>query len=119
MVRAGGLDKAQADMLRIKRDPRVPMMEVYDMYQGKLQPSQVLEAAAAGDPSPQALHQRLFYAHLYLGLYYDALKQDRKALEHVEKAVERKINHYMWDVARVHADLLRDRLKKVPSAASE
>lgn len=112
MARAEGLDKAQADMLRIKRDPRVPMMEVYDMYKGELKPEDVLSAAKAGDPSPAALNQQLFYAHLYLGLYYDALKQDRRALEHVEKSVEHKIGHYMWDVARVHRDLLKKRLQE-------
>src|SRR5262245_49143038 len=31
-----GLEKARDDLLRIRRDRRVPMMEVYDLYAGKL-----------------------------------------------------------------------------------
>jgi len=31
----------------------------------------------------------------------------KKALEHMEEAVEHRIGHYMWDVARVHRDMLK------------
>jgi hypothetical protein len=29
-----------------------------------------------------------------------------RAKKHLDEAVRHKIGHYMWDVARVHADLL-------------
>ena len=107
MARRLGVEKARGDILRIRRDRRVPMMEVYDLYAGKLKPEDVLKAAAAGDPNPVVLNNRLFYAHLYLGLYYDAAGDKKGAAEHIDKAVEHKIGHYMWDVAKVHADVLK------------
>jgi lipoprotein NlpI len=102
-----GVEKARAAMLKIGKDRRVPMTEVYDLFRGRLKPADVLTAAEAGKPSPAQLNQRLFYAHLYLGLYYESLKEDKKALEHLTAATEHRIGHYMWDVARVHRDLLR------------
>ena len=55
----------------------------------------------------------LFYAHLYVGIYYDLLNDKKKAFEHVNKAtVDHRIGHYMWDVARIHRDLLAKELEK-------
>ena len=59
------------------------------------------------DPSPDELNRRLFYAELYIGLHYDAAGEEKEAKEHIEAAVEHKINHYMWDVAQVHAKVRR------------
>jgi lipoprotein NlpI len=109
---AKGVEKARDDLLKIRRDRRVPMMEVYDLYAGKLKPDDVLAAAKAGDPRPAVLNNQLFYAHLYLGLYYDAAGDAKLAAEHMEQAVKHKIGHYMWDVARVHAEVLLKRTEK-------
>src|SRR5690606_32471165 len=72
MARNEGVAKARELLLRIKQDPRVPMMQIYALYKGELKPEDVLAAARAGDPSSRELNTRLFYAHLYLGLYYEA-----------------------------------------------
>ena len=101
------LNAEQQKLRNIRRDPRVPMMEVYDLYAGKLKPDDVLAAAKAGDPSPEVLNNQLFYAHLYLGLYYDAAGEAKLAGEHMDEAVKHKIGHYMWDVAKVHAEVLK------------
>jgi lipoprotein NlpI len=106
MARKQGAPAARGDLLKIKRDLRVPMMEVYDLYQGKLQPDDVLQAAKAGEPDAADLNQRLFYAHLYLGLYYEVTGDAAKAKEHLELATRHKIGHYMWNVADVHAKRL-------------
>ena len=71
-------------------------------------PAEVLTAANAGSPSPQALNARLFYAHLYLGLHYDAAGDTPRASEHMQAAVGHKIGHYMWNVADVHARMLAE-----------
>ena len=47
-----------------------------------------------------------FYAHLYLGLYYEVTGDAAKAKEHLELATRHKIGHYMWNVADVHAKRL-------------
>jgi len=84
------------------------MMQVYDLYRGRATPDVVLTAARAGEPSDAELNQRLFYAHLYLGLYYEATGDNDRAKTHIlEAADNHKIGHYMWDVARVHAERLR------------
>ncbi len=106
MARASGVEQARGDMLKIKRDPRVPMMEVYALYSGDAEPDDVLTAARAGSPSPAELNARMFYAHLYLGLYYESLGETAKAREHISQAREHKIGHYMWNVADVHAKRL-------------
>jgi lipoprotein NlpI len=107
MVPLVGVDKARAAMLKIGKDRRVPMMQVYDLFRGRLKPEEVLKAAEAGEPPPDQLNRRRFYAHLYLGLYYESLGDPKRALRHLGTAVEHRIGHYMWDVARVHRDLLR------------
>ncbi len=107
MARDMGVPKARESLLKIKQDPRVPMMEVYALYKGDLKPEDVLAAARAGEPSERELNSRLFYAHLYLGLYYETAGDARLAREHINRAVEHRIGHYMWDVARVHAELLK------------
>jgi len=107
-----GIKKARADMLKIGKDARVPMKEIYELFAGRLKPGDVLDAAKAGKPSEDKLNERLFYAHLYLGLFFESEGDAKKALEHLTVAADHKIGHYMWDVARVHRDLLRKDIKK-------
>jgi lipoprotein NlpI len=107
-ARAMGMEKARAGMLKIGKDRRVPMMEVYALYAGKAKPDDVLVAARAGEPREEELKRRLFYAHLYLGLYYEVGGDRPKARMHITKSADDyPINHYMGDVARVHRDLLK------------
>jgi lipoprotein NlpI len=111
-ARLVGVDKARASMLKIGLDRRVPMMQVYDLYRGKLKPDDVLAAVEKGMPTPQERSERLFYAHLYLGLYYEATGDKDKAREHISLAAEKyRIPSYMGDVAWVHKELLN---KKTP-----
>jgi lipoprotein NlpI len=108
MARANGVEKARAEILKIGDDRRVPMRQIYDLYRGQSKPEEVLAAARAGQPDPDDLNERLFYAHLYLGLYHEAAGDKKLALEHLRKAAEdHRIGHYMWDVARVHYQLLK------------
>jgi lipoprotein NlpI len=112
MVPLVGVEKARAAMLKIGKDKRVPMMEVYDLFRGKLKPADVLKAAEAGEPPAEQLNRRRFYAHLYLGLYYESLGDARRALRHLATAAEHRIGHYMWDVARVARNTLSESKKK-------
>lgn len=113
MAKKDGVAKARQDLLKIGDDRRVPMRQVYEMFAGKLKPEDVLAAAGAGKPSPAKLNAALFYAHLYIGIFYDLEGDPKKALEHLNKATdEHRIGHYMWDVARVHRDLLRKKKDK-------
>ncbi len=105
MARKDGIDKARKAILKIGNDKRVPMRQVYDLYKGDLKPEDVMKAAKADN--------ELFYAHLYVGIYFDLLGDKKLAFEHLNKATEDyRIGHYMWDVARVHRDLLSKEMKK-------
>ena len=112
MARSQGAAAARADLLKIKADPRVPMMEIYALFSGQATPADVLAAAEAGSPTAEELNARRFYAHLYLGLYYEAEGDVVRAKEHLVTAAEKhKIGHYMWNVADVHARRLAERNK--------
>lgn len=114
VAKSEGIEKAQANMLPIDNDSRVPMMQIFDLYRGKLKPADVLQAAEAGDPTKEVLNTRLFYAHLYLGLWHEAAGRAKEAQEHLLQAEQHKIGHYMWDVAHIHADRLRAAAPKAP-----
>jgi lipoprotein NlpI len=105
-----GPDKARAQMLKIERakDRRVPMAEVYALFLGKGKPEDVLRAARTEAETPRLAQWQMFYAHLYLGLYYESQGDARKAREHIDLAGGKYgVREYMGDVARVHRDLLR------------
>jgi lipoprotein NlpI len=102
VARSSGLEKARASLIPIEGDARVPMKEVYALFGGKTAPEDILGAA-----KDARREEPLFYAHLYLGLYFEAVGEREKSREHIFKAArEFKAEHYMGDVARVHARLL-------------
>jgi lipoprotein NlpI len=106
-AKADGVEKARAGMLKIGKDKRVPMKQIYDLFHGDLKPEDVLAAAKAGEATEEERKRRLFYAHLYLGLYFDLIGEKQTAREEFTFAAHKyRIAHYMGDVARVHEGLL-------------
>ena len=104
VARLTGVAAARKSLLPVGPDPRVPMREIYDLFGGKATPDAVILATAAPDPPPREVKTRRFYAHLYVGLYYEAAGQAEKAREHITLAAETYAeDDYMSDVARVHA----------------
>lgn len=119
-ARAEGVERARRDLLPVARDPRVPMTEIYRMFRGKLMPQEVVQRASADPQSAADLQRRLFYAHLYVGLYLDVTGQTRLAREHLELAVKRYPSpHYMHDVARIHLAHLNKRAEQAAGTGSE
>jgi lipoprotein NlpI len=80
------------------------MKEIHALFAGKGTPEDVLKAAESGDRvSAQGLRQRRCYAHLYIGLYLEALGKTEAAKEHMRKAAELSdAAGYMGKVAVVH-----------------
>ena len=100
-----GFDTARAGLIPIDRDGRVPMMEVFALFGGNGSTQDVLEAAARAISSGVGTGPE-FYAHLYLGLYYEAMGKAGDSRTHIAKAVQLKQSgNYMWQVARVHQGL--------------
>ena len=79
VARAESPEKAKAALLPVGPDARVPMRQIYQMFRGTLTPEEVVTAAGA-EPEAQ------FYAHLYVGLYCEALGKNDPALEHISVA---------------------------------
>ena len=101
-----GVVPARQLMIPIENDRRVPMMEIDALFRGKGTAAKVMQAARAGNPTGSELNWGLFYANLYLGLYYEALGNRTKALEHIQHAAQdSKPGNYMAQVARVHLHL--------------
>jgi lipoprotein NlpI len=111
-TRAEGLEAAKKKLIPITGDARIPMAQVQQLFAGKATPDDVLAAAKAA-PARTRAGEPMFYAHLYLGIYFEAIGEDKKAREHILEAAKRsKENGYMGDVARVHADILRKKSPK-------
>ncbi|MBP85425.1 MAG: hypothetical protein CMJ64_01715 [Planctomycetaceae bacterium] len=112
MVSTHGIEKSRKVMLPIENDRRVPMMQVFELYRGNLKSEEVLAACKRDAPPAEVLAGRLFYAHLYLGLYHEVAGQADLAAKYIKLAADKeladnpRINRYMWDVARIHAELM-------------
>jgi len=97
-------EQARAALLPVGPDSRRPMREIYQMFRGALTADDVLKAAG-GVPGGQ------FYAHLYIGLYSEALGRKDLALKHIGEAASDRYasaGGYMHMVAVVHLRQLRN-----------
>lgn len=103
-----GVDKARAALIPLEgKDSRVPMMTVYEMFAGRATPKDVLAKAEAAKPGGRQSEPALFYAHLYIGLYHEAMGKHDLARKHLQLAATKHTSpYYMGDVARVHVKLL-------------
>jgi lipoprotein NlpI len=106
-AREQGVAAARKQLIPITGDTRVPMKEIHNLFAGKAKPEDVLAAAKANDTSPDGQKYQNFYAHLYLGLYFEATGDASQVREHILAAVQLGApEDYMTDVARVHAQRL-------------
>ena len=103
VARAESAKAARTALLPVGPDSRVPMREVYEMFRGTTTADAVLKAAGT---RPQAR----FYAHLYVGLYAEALGDAARAREQIELAAQPQFSDaggYMHMVAVVHQARLK------------
>ena len=104
VARLEGVAAARAALLPVGDDTRVPMREILDLYAGRCGPEAVLEAADRG--AGEARRNQLCHAHLYIGLHHEVAGDADRAREHIlEAAGPFHMNHYMGEVAVVHARL--------------
>ena len=107
VARADSPDAALAALLPVGPDSRAPMREIYRMFRGELAPDEVM--AAGRRASERGRASGLFFAHLYVGLYHEALGNDADARMHLVAAADDRFapaGGYMHMVARVHVDQL-------------
>jgi hypothetical protein len=94
---------ARSALLPVGPDSRVPMREIYELFKGSVDADAVLKAAGT---RPQAR----FYAHLYIGLYSEAIGDATRAREQIELAAQPEFadaGGYMHMVAVVHHTRLK------------
>jgi lipoprotein NlpI len=102
VARADGIDAARKKLIPISGDSRVPMRQLHSLFAGKGNEDEVLKKCE-GEPTEAERKNALCYAHLYLGLYNEALGQADKSLDHLRKAQgDYAQTHYMGQVARLH-----------------
>jgi lipoprotein NlpI len=107
-VQVIGKEKARAELIDVTQDRRVPMAEIQKLFAGKVKPADVIARAEKVPADTEDGREARFYAHLYVGLFYEAEGDAEKSREHLSKAVkEYKICHYMWDVGQAHIGLLK------------
>jgi lipoprotein NlpI len=90
--------RAKAALLASGPDRRMMRTEIYDLLRGAASPADVIDAAGSYKPAR-------FYAHMYVGLYFEALGDRPHALEHLTQAAEHQYDGlagFMNVVAQVH-----------------
>lgn len=108
-ARDEGHDKARTGLLPVGLDRRIPLMEVFALFQDKLTPADVLTAIDRGEPGKDELLARRFYGHLYLALYHESHGDLTTARRHIDLAAgEYHLRGYMGHVAQIHALRMTD-----------
>ncbi|MGE4550628.1 MAG: hypothetical protein AAEJ57_04500 [Opitutales bacterium] len=113
-TRSAGLEKARKGLLKYEKTDRPPYPWLYSLFAGKMKPDQVLAEIKKAEFNERREAQVRFHADLYLGIHYELVGNQAKAFEHLRLATAnafgRATGTYMWQVARVHHDLLAAKL---------
>jgi lipoprotein NlpI len=111
--KAHGKEKAREGLLKYAKDDREPFPDVYQLFEGKKAPDEILAKIKAAQISDEDREMRSFYAHLYIGLNFAVEGKPAEAKPHLKKAVDNKWGpkagfgpNYMWHVGRLHFELL-------------
>ena len=111
-ARAEGLESAREKLIPIKGDVRIPMMDVHALFAGEIGVEGITGKLTDFEKTQTPRSPSLMFAHLYLGLYYEATGDEGKAREHIlgscrayESLRKQTPNyqHYMGDTAVIHA----------------
>lgn len=117
-VKALGREKARAGLLKYAKDDREPFPAVYELFAGRTTPEAILKGIADTPLTAAVREQRLFYAHLYIGLNEFIEGREKSAQTYLNLAAKNSWAptagygpHYMWEVARIHEEQLRTAAK--------
>jgi lipoprotein NlpI len=114
-VKADGLEKARAGLLKYEKDDREPFGDVYRLFAGTIEPEAITQRIDGADITDTEREKRKFYANLYIGLWHAVHDRPEQAQPYLKAARENTWPatagygpHYMWHVGRIHHDLLTD-----------
>jgi len=106
-AREKGVTNARNQLITVQRDGRIPMKEIQQLFAGKATALDVLNAAAKAEDD-RARRDQQFYAHLYLGLFFEATGVLKDRDDHIREAAKlADPDNYMGAVALVHAQRLK------------
>lgn len=121
VYKARGAAAARETLLKYEKDDREPFPLVYRLFEGGSSTRDLLEEFAMRDLDPTRREQQSFYIDLYVGLFEDVESRSETALPPLERAAANTWApragygpHYMWQVGRLHRNLLQARLKPQP-----
>ncbi len=100
-----GVEQAREQLIPITGDRRVPMAEIYGLFAGTGTVEDVTQAAAAVGEVDVRYRRHMYYANLYVGLYYDMTGDSEQSLAAMKRAVELnpiEPGQLMGSVADVH-----------------
>jgi lipoprotein NlpI len=100
VARAESAQKARTSVLSIVPDSRIPMPELYDLLRGLTTPERLMDAALSTGKL-----EAEFDAHLYLGLYFEALGDSERTRIHITAAASDRFNPiggFMHAAAKAH-----------------
>lgn len=110
---AKGKETAREGLLKYKKDDREPFPSVYRLFAGEIERQAILDSINSAKIDDVEREKRLFYAHLYIGLNAAVEDDNETAIAHLRDAVKNKWApaagygpHYMWQVGRLHHELL-------------
>lgn len=104
-----GIAKAREGEFEYPRKARKPFPALLALYLDRGSANAVLEEAVRDTSSAEERTTNLFYAHYYLGKYYEIVDQKELALVHVRTALAHKISHFMYACAEADAKRLMAR----------
>ncbi|MEI6712313.1 MAG: hypothetical protein WCO60_01075 [Verrucomicrobiota bacterium] len=117
-----GLEAARKEMLSYERFDREPFPALYDMFAGKITPEEVIKHITSNHLEEQK--QVVFFAKYYVGVYLTLTGQTAKGLAYINESVAlftpatagQGGPGYMWQVARLHAGILKSESVPQPDA---
>ncbi len=105
-----GIDKARETMFAYPRKTRRPFPALLELYMGRGTVDAVLKEAEDGVTDETDRTTNLFYAHYYLGKYFEIMDNHALALRQVEESLKHEISHFMYACAETDRKRLRDRV---------
>lgn len=93
---------ARECLLPVKYNLPFFMGQIYRLFAGKSSVEILLQTINTRDI------QDLFYINLYLGLYYEAQRDQKSSNLYINRAINYKIDDYMWYLACLHRQLRED-----------
>jgi lipoprotein NlpI len=111
IAKYAGVDKARVDMLTYTDKKRPPFPALLDLFLDKGKVELVIQEATKTAKSQDQLTANLFYAHYYVGKYYEMIGENEKALSYIQAALKHNIAHFMYACAKEDVRRLKAWLK--------